>query len=132
MIWRLALAPCLALSVSAIAQTDEEVAARLSPAVHVCEKSPENGGTLQQAICYRDEAIRQDQRLNETWKRVVSRISHVRGDPLRRSERRWIIKRETECKEEAQDYINSTARYMFNVCMANEAIRRTMWLERLQ
>jgi uncharacterized protein YecT (DUF1311 family) len=112
------------------AQTDQEVAARLTPAVHACERLPENGGTVEQAICYRDEAIRQDQQLNSLWRRVIYRLSPADRAPLRRSERRWVKDRDEECRQEAAGYINSTAAYMFNVCMANETIRRTIWLEK--
>ena len=114
---------------SAYAQTDEQVAARLTPIVHACEKSPENGGTLQQALCYKDEIARQDQMLNRTWLRVMGLSSPSRKAFLRRSERQWIKYRDEDCHKEASEYINSTASYMFNVCMADGTIRRTIWLE---
>ena len=116
----------------AIAQTDDEVAARLTPAVHACEHSPEKGGTLDQALCYKDEAVRQDQRLNEVWTQVVNRLSLADRKAMRRSERQWINERDSTCHEEAAEGIGTTAAYMFNVCMANETIRRTMWLEKIR
>ena len=122
----------LASSGFACAQTDEEVAARLTPAVHACESAPENGGTLQQALCYKDEVARQDTRLNETWARVMSSLPPSRREALRKRERTWIKQRDEDCKQESAAYINSTAAYMFNVCMAQAAIRRTMWLEKLR
>jgi uncharacterized protein YecT (DUF1311 family) len=112
------------------AQTDEEVAARLTPAVHACEDSPANGGTVEQAICYKDEASRQDQQLNDLWTRVMGRLSPAGRNRLRRSERVWIRERDDDCRQEAVGYINSTAAYMFNLCIADETIRRIMWLER--
>ena len=114
---------------SALAQTDQQVAARLTPIVHACEKSPENGGTLQQALCYKDEVDRQDQALNQTWLRIMGLSAPSRQAFLRRSERQWIKDRDEDCQKEASEYINSTASYMFNVCMADETIRRTIWLE---
>jgi uncharacterized protein YecT (DUF1311 family) len=127
-----AFASALALGFAgcAYAQTDQEVSARLTPAVHACERLRESGGTVQQAICYRDEASRQDQQLNALWSRVIYRLAPADRAPLRRSERRWIRHRDAECRQEAAGYINSTAAYMFNVCMANETIRRTIWLEK--
>ena len=127
-----AYAIALAFAGQAHGQIDEQVAARLTPTVHICEKSSENSGTLQQALCYKEEAARQDQHLNKTWVEVIKRLSPVRRDALRRSERHWLKKRDADCRDETSDYINSTAAYMFNVCMVNENIRRTMWLEKAQ
>ena len=124
-----AYAVALAFAGPACAQTDAQVEARLNPAVHECERSPESGGTMQQALCYKAEAARQDQQLNAVWARVINRLSPTHRDSLRRSERQWIKERDAECHDEAGDYVNSTAAYMFNVCLANETIRRTMWLE---
>jgi len=114
------------------AQTDEEVAARLTAEVHSCEKSPENGGTLEQAFCYKDEAVRQDKKLNKTWISLMGRVTTTRQVVLRRSERRWIKERDGDCHKAASDYINSTYAYMFNVCVVDETIRRTMWLEQVK
>jgi len=101
----------------------------LTPMVHTCENSPGNGGTFEQALCYKDEAVRQGQRLNKTWIHVISKISRGRRKALRQDEQQWIKDRDDDCHDEAAGYINSTAAYMFNVCMANETIHRTMWLE---
>jgi len=127
-----AFASALALGFAgcASAQTDQQVAARLTAAVHACENSPENTGTLEQALCYKGEAARQDQHLNDLLSRIVDRLSPADHEQLRRSERRWIRQRDTKCHQEAADYINSTASYMFNACMADQTIRRTIWLEK--
>ena len=125
-----AYALALAFARHAYGQTDEEVAARLTPAVHTCERAQENNGTLQQALCYKDEVDRQDQRLNRTWAAVISGLSPDRRETLRRGEREWLKQRDADCHHEAAGYANATAAYMFNLCMANETIRRTIWLER--
>ena len=119
----------LLLAGQAVGQTDEQIASRLTPTVHRCEQLPENGGTFEQALCYKEEAARQDQLLNTTWCRVIRGTSYNQQVGLRQSERQWIKDRDEECHNEANDYINSTSAYMFNLCMANETIRRTMWLE---
>ena len=124
-----AFALALAFCGRAYAQTDAQVAERLTPTVHACEKSPENSGTFEQALCYKDEVARQNDKLNETWTHVIERLSPNRRKALRISERRWIKERDNDCRAEATDYINSTASYMFNVCAANATIRRTIWLE---
>jgi uncharacterized protein YecT (DUF1311 family) len=125
----LASALALALAGHAYAQTDEQVAARLTPTVHACEHATDHSGTLDQALCYKDEAVRQDQRLNETWTQVIAKLSPDRREALRNDERHWIKERDKDCHDEAAGYINSTAAYMLNVCLTNETIRRTIWLE---
>jgi uncharacterized protein YecT (DUF1311 family) len=122
----------LLLTGSAHVQTEEQVSARLTPTVHACEESPENSGTLSQAPCYKDEAVRQDQDLNRTWINLIRRVSSTRRAFLRRDERQWIKDRDEDCHGEASAYINSTASYVFNVCMVKETIRRTIWLEHVQ
>lgn len=125
----LAYALGLAFAGHAYGQTDEQVVVRLTPAVHKCESAPENSGTLQQALCYKDEMSRQDQRLNKSWAEVIVKLPLDRREGLRRSERQWIKQRDADCRDEAAGYINSTAAYMFNVCVVDETIRRTIWLE---
>jgi uncharacterized protein YecT (DUF1311 family) len=98
----------------------------LTPEVHACETAPENGGTFQQAICYRDELARQDARLNKIW----LHFSKDHRAKLREGERRWISDRDKGCADEAAGYVNSTARYMYNICMVEETIERIEWLER--
>jgi len=63
------------------------------------------------------------------WKHVIAEIPESRLKSLRRSEHQWIGERDQECRREKNFYINSTAAYMYNVCMAREDIRRTIWLE---
>jgi uncharacterized protein YecT (DUF1311 family) len=127
-----AIALALLVAWPACAQTDEEVAAQLTPEFDVCEHSPGNGGTFQQALCYKDEDARQDELLNEAWAKVIERTPPVRREALRKDERRWIRERDATCREEAAAYINSTAAFMFNHCMAEETIRRTIWLNEVR
>ena len=122
--------PLFILAAGLIGQGDKSILARLTSAVHACETSPENGGTLQQAICYRDEFARQDANLNAEWHRVLARLPPPRLTSLRRVERAWVVEREKDCRGEASDYINSTAAYMYNLCRVKATIRRVMWLGR--
>ena|ERR1700742_2345751 len=122
----------LAFVGTASAQTEDEISARLTSAVHACESAAGNEGTFQQALCYRDEIGRQDQRLNELWKQVVARSSPKEREILRRSERQWIKDRDVDCHNDSAGYTNSTAAYMFNVCMARDTIRRIIWLENVR
>ena len=121
----------LALAEPGYCQTDDEVAARLTPSVQTCEQAPENAGTFPQALCYKDELTRQDQQLNATWTQVTNRLAAARMEKLRRGERQWIKERDATCEREATEYVNATKAYMYNVCMTNETIRRIMWLEKV-
>ena len=125
------LAALLALAGPAKGQTDAEVAARITPALHECENASENGGTYQQAVCEGAEARRQEQQLNKTWARVMASLPSSRQRALRNGEQAWIRQREKDCHSEMGNYVNSTARYMFAHCMAEASVRRTLWLERL-
>jgi uncharacterized protein YecT (DUF1311 family) len=121
------LAALLAIAGPAKGQTDAEVASRITPTLHECENAPENGRT----VCEGAEARRQDQQLNKTWARVMTGLPPRRQRVLRDIERTWIRQREKDCQSEMDDYVNSTARYMFAHCMAEASIRRTFWLEHL-
>jgi len=122
----LLLIGALLMSSPVSAQSDKEVATQITPELRACESAPENGGTLQQALCYVDEDKRQDQLLNEVWRNLAS----PRREALRDSERQWIQQRSVNCTAEAAEYVNSTSKYMYNVCYADETIRRRLWLER--
>jgi len=120
----LALTGVLALTETAHAQGDQEIAAQISRELRACEHDPAKGGTFQQAVCYSEEAKRQDQRLNETWKRLPpSRRAALLG-----GEREWIKRRDAVCQDAAADYRNSTANYMYGTCYVNETIKRRLWL----
>jgi uncharacterized protein YecT (DUF1311 family) len=116
---------------SSYARIDSAVMGRLSPAVKARERAPDSGGTAEQAACYFDEDRRQDRLLNELRKRMLARSSPAERSVLRRTERRWIKRRDTLCGNERSKYINSTAAYMFNVCMSAQTIRRIISLEQL-
>ncbi len=117
----------LAFAGPAFGQTDEQVATRLTPTLHACDRAADI--PLEQAYCYQAELARQEKRLNATWAQVIGRRPPEQREALRRSERQWIKDRDKDCRDEAADYVHATAALMFNVCMTNEAIRRTMWLE---
>jgi uncharacterized protein YecT (DUF1311 family) len=105
-------------------QDDDEWKQSLTPEVHACENAPENGGTFQQAICYRDELDRQDALLNKVWQH----LPEGRRAKLRARERQWISERDKDCMDEAAGYKNSTASYMFNICMVEKTINRINWI----
>jgi uncharacterized protein YecT (DUF1311 family) len=123
-------AALIVLARPALAQTEHEIAGRLTDTLRECERLPENSGTVDQAICYNDEVTRQDERLNNTWRRFTADLPTAELKDLRLDERMWIKQRDEECRHEKSYYINATAAYMFNLCLAREDIRRTIWLER--
>lgn len=122
----------LSSSTAALAQTEAVVTARLTPAYHACRKQA-YGGTFPEAICMADENRRQDVMLNARWRRTIGAMSRVSADALRKRQREWIRSRDPRCKAEVtgQDVINSTAIYVYNVCMLDMTVRRIMFLERL-
>lgn len=122
-------AALVAIGAPSSGQTDAKIAARITPALHACQSDPENGGTLQQAMCEADEAHRQEERLNRTWSRVIASLPPARQKAFRDSQRAWIRRREKDCRSEMHEYVNSTANYMFAACMVEETIRHTLWLE---
>lgn len=116
----------MSLAGPAHGQSDSEIASQISPQLRACESDPQNGGTLQQALCYAREDARQERLLNEAWRRIPP----SRRAALRAGERRWIRQRDAKCRAVAADSINSTANYMFAMCVADETIRRRIWLDR--
>lgn len=111
-------------------QSKEMVKSRLSATVHECERDPQNIGTVQQAGCYADEEVRQDKILDETWARTIAHLPPDKLVSLRKDERAWIKLRDRTCMGIRVWYRGSTEGYMYNSCMTEEDIRRTIWLER--
>jgi uncharacterized protein YecT (DUF1311 family) len=120
----------LVVAGAAHAQTGAEVAARLTPALHSCERASGNAGTYPQALCYRDEQDRQDHRLDQAWSNASKRLPSARRGVFGRDEDAWIKSRDVKCQEGADDLRGATAAFVFNRCMVLEAIRRTLWLEK--
>jgi uncharacterized protein YecT (DUF1311 family) len=59
------------------------------------EKS--NGVTIEMINCILAETIRQDARLNENYKRLISKLTTERKNALIEAQRNWIKFRDTNC-----------------------------------
>jgi len=121
-----------ALPVSAFAQAETGVQARLTPAYRECHTR--SGGGFPEAVCLGEESLRQDARLNAQWRRTLSGMSALEGRSLRRHQRGWIARRDAHCKAEvvADDVLGATAKLVYNDCYLDLTVRRIMFLERLR
>ena len=127
----LASALVLVFAGAAHAQTDAEVAARLTPDFRRCAQGADEA-TWPQALCYVDEQTRQDHRLDQAWVNAAKRLPSARRDAFGRDQDAWIKARKEKCREAADDLRGATAAFELNACMTLEAIRRTIWLEKRQ
>jgi uncharacterized protein YecT (DUF1311 family) len=82
----------LLLNTPALAAADSE----MSPEYVSCmDKS--NGNTAGMSDCISAETARQDARLNENYKRLMSKLSAKRKNALQAAQRAWVKFRDTNC-----------------------------------
>lgn len=82
----------LLLNTPALAAADSE----MSPEYLSCmDKS--NGNTAGMSDCISAETARQDARLNENYKRLMSKLSAKRKNALQAAQRAWVKFRDTNC-----------------------------------
>jgi uncharacterized protein YecT (DUF1311 family) len=89
---------------------------------------------IQLGQCLRMQAEYAERQLNETYKKVMARITAAEKNALRQEERSWIRRREAECTRQAED-----ARTCVNgcgvppiahlICMTKEANNRVQELD---
>ncbi len=114
------------------AATPDQIQKRHTKAYDYCLNSGDAEQGVQPAMnaCAYDEYTRQDGRLNQAYIMVMKRQKPAAKNKLRLSQRAWIKGRDATCKEERDQYEGgSIAPLMFHECMANETIKRTLWLE---
>jgi len=109
---------------------DPAVERRYTPALKACQDQAAT--TDDNARCYQAEAARQDAALNRTWRALQPGLPAPRKGELLASQRRWLAARDPFCTKVADEFTGGTIHSLiwFN-CQAEQAIRRTMWLERL-
>jgi len=109
---------------------DPVVAARYTPALKVCQARAAT--TDDNARCFAAEYGRQDAVLNAAWKRAYGRQPASRKVALLADQRRWIAARDPFCRKVEAGFAGGTimALIWFD-CRAEQAIRRTLWLEQL-
>jgi uncharacterized protein YecT (DUF1311 family) len=93
------------------------------------EKS--NGVTIEMINCILAETIRQDARLNENYKRLISKLTTERKNALIEAQRNWIKFRDTNCGFYADLEGGSAARLAANECILNATAQRAKELRLL-
>jgi uncharacterized protein YecT (DUF1311 family) len=93
------------------------------------EKS--NGVTVEMINCILAETRRQDARLNENYKRLISRLATERKNALVEAQRAWIKFRDANCGFYADPDGGSAARVAANECFLNATADRAKELRLL-
>ena len=93
------------------------------------EKS--NGVTVEMNNCILAETRRQDARLNENYKRLISRLATERKNALVEAQRAWIRFRDSNCGFYADPEGGSAARVTANECFLNATADRAKELRLL-
>ncbi|WP_298174663.1 lysozyme inhibitor LprI family protein [Novosphingobium sp.] len=109
---------------------DPKVEGRYTAAFTACQKTAQT--TSDNADCFVAEFARQDAELNRTWQAVFPRIPAQQRPLLRAAQRRWVAARDPFCRRQSDSFSGGTiAPVIYVSCRTEQAIRRTLWLERL-
>jgi uncharacterized protein YecT (DUF1311 family) len=114
------------LSTRLIAAADREMTQEYSSCL---EKS--NGATVAMINCMLAETRRQDARLNEVYKRLISKLATERKNALIEAQRAWIKFRDANCGFYADPEGGSSARMAANECILNATADRAKELRLL-
>ena len=90
-----------------------------------------SGVTAEMMNCILAETIRQDTRLNENYKRLISKLSTERKNGLVEAERAWMRFRDTNCGFYADPEGGSAARLAAGECILNATADRAKELQLL-
>jgi uncharacterized protein YecT (DUF1311 family) len=116
----------LLLNAPALAAADSD----LSQAYLACiDKS--NGVTSEMLDCISAELTRQDARLNENYKRLMSKLSATRKEGLLEAQRAWIKFADTNCGFYYDPDGGSAAHLASNECSLNATADRATELKNL-
>jgi uncharacterized protein YecT (DUF1311 family) len=116
----------LLLNPPALAAADSE----MSQAYLECiDKS--NGVTSEMLDCISAEFTRQDARLNENYKRLMSKLSGKRKEGLLEAQRAWVKFRDTNCNFYYDPDGGSAAHLAGSDCMLNATADRATELKNL-
>lgn len=120
----------MAAAASPISKADIE--RRYTPAYKACLETGEAAQGVQYAMneCAMREYERQDARLNQAYVMVMRRLAPPAKQKLRLLQREWIRTRDNKCDAEAKEYQGgSIAPMIYSLCLTDQTIRRTLWLE---
>jgi uncharacterized protein YecT (DUF1311 family) len=90
-----------------------------------------NGVTAEMINCMLAETIRQDARLNENYKKLLSKVATDRKTALIEAQRAWIRFRDANCGFYANPEGGSAARMAANECILNATADRAKELQLL-
>jgi uncharacterized protein YecT (DUF1311 family) len=90
-----------------------------------------NGDTAEMINCMLAETIRQDARLNENYKKLLSKLATERKTALIEAQRAWIRFRDANCGFYANPEGGSAARMAANECILNATADRAKELQLL-
>ena len=113
-------------TLSLVAAADREMTQEYSTCL---EKS--NGVTIEMINCILAETIRQDARLNENYKRLISTLAIERKNALVEAQRAWIRFRDANCGFYADPEGGSAARVTAHECLLNATVDRAKELRLL-
>ena len=116
----------LLLNTPALAVADTEMSKEYSGCI---DRS--NGVTSEMLDCISAEFSRQDARLNENYKRLMSKLSSKRKEGLLEAQRAWIKFRDANCDFYYDPESGSAAHLASTSCMLNATADRATELESL-
>ena len=88
-----------------------------------------NGVTAEMINCILAETTRQDARLNENYKNLMSKLSQSRKQALLEAQRAWIQFRDANCRFYDDPEGGSIARVTANECILNATADRAKELQ---
>jgi uncharacterized protein YecT (DUF1311 family) len=113
-------------SILGIAAADTEMTREYSACV---ERT--NGVTTEMINCILAETVRQDARLNDNYKKLLSKLPTERKNTLIEAQRNWIKFRDTNCGFYADPKGGSAARLAAHECILNATAQRAKELRLL-
>jgi uncharacterized protein YecT (DUF1311 family) len=122
----LLIASGLLLGTPAVAAADNEMSKEYLTCI---DKS--NGVTSEMLDCISAELMRQDARLNENYKRLMSKLSAKRKEGLREAQRAWVKFRDANCGFYYDPDGGSAARLASNNCILSATANRATELKEL-
>jgi len=122
----LLIASWLLLNTPAVAAADNEMSQEYLTCI---DKS--NGVTSEMLDWISAELMRQDARLNENYKRLMSKLSAKRKEGLREAQRAWVKFRDANCGFYYDPDGGSAARLASNNCILSATANRATELKEL-
>jgi uncharacterized protein YecT (DUF1311 family) len=107
------------------AETDNH----LSKEYSVCIDKAVEGAWADMFACNGEELDRQDARLNNAYKKLMSKLSRDRKKALLKAQRTWIKFREANCDYYFDPYGGTAARLNASGCLLTTTAARTKELE---